>query len=279
MRRKSREISIFGVSTLDIFASAMGVFMLIAVVLFPYYMKNSRALELRDEALAEAEAQAAEAERQERRAEAAEQETEQQRERAEAAEEETEQERERAEAAEEELKETHLQVAITWEWGDGIESEDDIDLYLVDPSGNVFKHDQRTHPGVPGKLLVDTLHTPGGEIWSAARADPGVYTACIARHRFDRSADLTVEGVVAHRDGRDALPDVEIGSSVTAATRAMAAVKVHQDGEVSVHQVRQESLLRDECPAAPDQLLPIEIKGLEATGQCTCFQRGPGKHN
>lgn len=37
MRRRSREINIFNVSALDLFASALGAFILITVVLFPYF--------------------------------------------------------------------------------------------------------------------------------------------------------------------------------------------------------------------------------------------------
>ena len=37
MRTRSREINIFSMSALDLFASALGAFILIAVVLFPYF--------------------------------------------------------------------------------------------------------------------------------------------------------------------------------------------------------------------------------------------------
>ena len=40
MRRRSRELQMFSLSALDLFASAMGTFILIAVILFPYYLKN-----------------------------------------------------------------------------------------------------------------------------------------------------------------------------------------------------------------------------------------------
>ena len=38
-RKKSKEINIFSISALDLFASAMGVFLLIAIVALPYYLK------------------------------------------------------------------------------------------------------------------------------------------------------------------------------------------------------------------------------------------------
>ena len=44
MRRPSRQLNIFSISALDLFASAMGAFVIIAVILFPYYMKNDDAV-------------------------------------------------------------------------------------------------------------------------------------------------------------------------------------------------------------------------------------------
>ncbi len=45
MRRPSRELAIFSVSAIDLFASAMGSFILIAIVLFPYYLNTTTAQE------------------------------------------------------------------------------------------------------------------------------------------------------------------------------------------------------------------------------------------
>jgi hypothetical protein len=40
VHRRNRDINIFSVSVLDLFASGMGVFALLAVILFPYYLKS-----------------------------------------------------------------------------------------------------------------------------------------------------------------------------------------------------------------------------------------------
>lgn len=53
MKRKSREINIFNMSALDLFASALGAFILIAIVLFPFF-PNITDKDLRD-LLAEAQ--------------------------------------------------------------------------------------------------------------------------------------------------------------------------------------------------------------------------------
>lgn len=44
MKRKNREINIFSMSALDLFASAMGAFILIAVIALPYYLKTDKIL-------------------------------------------------------------------------------------------------------------------------------------------------------------------------------------------------------------------------------------------
>ncbi|MBE0437856.1 MAG: hypothetical protein IBX56_18905, partial [Methylomicrobium sp.] len=41
MRRRNREISIFSMSALDLFASALGAFVLLTLILLPYYLKES----------------------------------------------------------------------------------------------------------------------------------------------------------------------------------------------------------------------------------------------
>lgn len=43
MRRRSKELNIFSMSALDLFASAMGAFILITLILMPYYLNQSDA--------------------------------------------------------------------------------------------------------------------------------------------------------------------------------------------------------------------------------------------
>ena len=42
MKRRNREISIFNMSALDLFASALGAFILLAIVIFPYFPNTAR---------------------------------------------------------------------------------------------------------------------------------------------------------------------------------------------------------------------------------------------
>lgn len=43
MKKKDRNLNVFSISALDLFASAMGTFMLLAIILFPYYLKPETA--------------------------------------------------------------------------------------------------------------------------------------------------------------------------------------------------------------------------------------------
>ena len=40
MKKKNREFTVFSLSALDLFCSAMGVFMILCIIVFPYYMKE-----------------------------------------------------------------------------------------------------------------------------------------------------------------------------------------------------------------------------------------------
>ena len=43
MKRKNREINIFSMSALDLFVSALGAFILLAVVIFPHFPNTGMA--------------------------------------------------------------------------------------------------------------------------------------------------------------------------------------------------------------------------------------------
>ena len=45
MRKRNREINIFSMSALDLFASGMGAFILIMLILMPYYLNKARPLQ------------------------------------------------------------------------------------------------------------------------------------------------------------------------------------------------------------------------------------------
>jgi len=150
MRRRNREIQIFSVSALDLFASAMGVFALLAVILFPYYLKSEQQFS--------AEAQDVRVQNQ--------------------------QLREEIEKLMELLKGSYLVVVLQWDT-----FAQDVDLHVVDPAGNEFYYEETnrdgsTFPGEDAFLTVDSRDGPGVEVWLNPTADAGEYR--ILANLYDR---------------------------------------------------------------------------------------------
>ena len=121
MKPRNREINIFNISMLDVISGALGAFLIIMIVLFPYYKKESIDYQ-RDIQELKQQVQAVRQQFQmaEQRAQNAEQE-------ASEAQAEAEQNRQRARIAEQKLAKTFLVVYIRW----STEKHDTIALVLV----------------------------------------------------------------------------------------------------------------------------------------------------
>lgn len=237
IRRRKEELTVFSIATLDVFASAMGVFMLISVVLFPYYMKNADAIAARDTARAQAAAaQRANAEAQSAAAAAivAAQAAQDlaQKSSQEAAEMES-----RARAAESQLRQTFLLILINWS------TIDDVDLHVRDPTGAWFSWDRPRIQGRPGELSEDVLRGPGNEVWQVESATPGVYFVCAHRFSYRTTGPVRVRGSVYHQDGRLALNEVQLAMGESSRTLPLAAIHVDDEGKVRLQPARQAS-----CP-------------------------------
>ena len=204
MKIRSREINVFSMSALDLFASALGAFILIAIVLMPYFLRSEISeAELRT---ALEEAQAAKNELQA----SLEQEQNALREcqmREMSCQQELESARQGIEglqschaelnACEEKLSKTFLAVVIQWT------TKHDVDLHIVDPAGEEFSYSQTTIVGRPGELSADTTNGPGVEIWEVTEAPAGKYRVLYNLYRID-SDDVpaaVVKGGVYYRDG------------------------------------------------------------------------------
>ena len=236
MKRKNREISIFSMSALDLFASAMGAFILIAVVMFPYFPNTGtadqrdldealerlqqgeadnvalqgvlseirqdleRRLEAaRDAARREVDAARRAAEEARGEADAARRETEEARGDADAARQAAEEVRGEAEAAGRELERERRRkfLLVTISW----EGTDDVDLHIVDPLGNEFYYKARTHSGTVARFEEDTIRGPGNEVWLHPQVTPGEYK--IYYRLYDQhSSTVTVRGSIVHSVGR-----------------------------------------------------------------------------
>lgn len=223
MKPRNREINIFNLSMLDVISGAMGAFLIIMVVLFPYYKKETIDYRREIQQMKE-QAQAAQAAQEAARKALAE--AEQARSRAEAQAQES---RQKVEAAQRQLAKTFLVIHIQWET-----PKQDVDLHIIDPSGAEFYYEKKTIPGHPGELSVDSQFGPGNEVWTAHDAKPGDYQVYANLYNTHGETRMPVIiGRVIHRDGGTSMPNVALRESNK--KTLVATVTVDQNGAVTVH--------------------------------------------
>ena len=238
MRFRNREINVFSISALDLFASALGAFILISLVLMPYYLRvEPEEVERLRQALAGAQAAEAETRRQ---LEQTQSELEQCRQREASCRQELEAARQDAaelqacqealNACEEKLSETFLMSVIQWRTG-----KHDVDLHIIDPAGEEFSYSKTTILGRPGELSADTTDGPGVEIWEVDEAPPGEYR--VLYNLFDRKGNTqpaVVKGGVYYRDGHKELRERSLTREGRPNAVLAAVVTVGDDGSVEI---------------------------------------------
>lgn len=195
MKRKNRSIEIFNVSALDLFASAMGAFLLLAILMFPYFPNESDEDDYKRLKELQGQLQACKAEGAEldKKLETTQQEK---------------------HIAETELRDCENQEARTYltivmEWGT---SKHDIDLHVWDPGGRHFyfsKDNERgnDYPGIKDQLSTDNTNGPGIEVWEAPAARVGDYKISYKFYSRDGNAEnVDVKGKIYFRDGSKEFP-------------------------------------------------------------------------
>lgn len=253
MKRRSREVSIFSMSALDLFASALGAFILLAIVMFPYF-PNTGTADQRDLEEALGRLQEEEANSQElqevlqeiredferrladvraaaqREVEAARQERDDAQSAAAAAQQDAETARAAAAAAEQALERERRRkfLLVTVSWDD----EDDVDLHVVDPAGNEFYYGATTHRGSSARFEEDTVNGPGNEVWLHPQVTPGEYRIYYNLFRENGAPGVSVRGAVAHSIDRDELPSRRL--AVVGERTLVATVVVDRDANVTV---------------------------------------------
>ena len=229
MKPRNREINIFNLSMLDVISGAMGAFLIIMVILLPYYKKETIDYQRELQQSRTAEEAARKAVKAAETAQRAAEETARKAvESVRAAQAEAEQNRQRAEASAQQLAKTFLLVHIQWNT-----KFQDVDLHVIDPTGAEFYYEHKTHPGRPGVLSVDSQFGPGNEVWSISSAPPGDYRIyAILFNPRDVNDTPTITGSVIHRDGSTALPPTQLPTK--GLKSLVATVTVSADGRVSI---------------------------------------------
>lgn len=219
-KRKDREINIVSLSYLDVLSGALAVFIIIVMILIPYYKNETPDL---SSELLETKKQLEESMQRE-------QEARQQAENAQSGNQELER---RLEGCLDRLSNTFLAVVMKWS-----SKGDDIDLHVIAPDGNEFYYDRHNRNGVhfrssSAELSVDTIYGPGVEIWEHPLAKPGIYKIYYKFYN-DREdiGGLTIKGSIYYRDGSIRLSDVRLNRKGD--TKLIATITVKENGEVDV---------------------------------------------
>lgn len=225
MRRRSREINIFSLSALDLFASAMGAFIIIAVILFPYYLKThtksdivkekSELAKLREQVKLDANVI-------------------------------KQLERENATKSGK-LASPFISVIISWSNTNKNNGNDimgnDVDLHIDDKRlGHryYYKNKKQTLPGSPAVFEEDTLIGPGNECWSNRAAKPGRYEIHYVLYQKNMvkgaPGDAVVRGTIIHPYGRISIP-VKVLTEVSKSKRYyMGTIVVKKNGVITYEQ-------------------------------------------
>lgn len=172
MRRPLRNIEIFSMSVLDMFASALGCFIIISVLLFPYYNKT-KILERTKAEIKTTDAEIGEIKSEIQKSQQKDLEQKDELRQLVSVNAALEECHATNAACRQALAKTYLVIAIEWK------QRCDVDLHVTDPLGHEFYYGKKNwFPGSQGELSFDMQDGPGIEIWQnpdAARGDYQVH--------------------------------------------------------------------------------------------------------
>ena len=189
-------------SVLDMFASALGAFIMCAIILFPYYHEIKyfeKNIEKTKEAIRKSEEDLRAAKQRVKIDEETQRQLQQRLRAAQTSTAELDQCRADATACKASLQETFLVISIEWS------ERCDIDLYVTDPRSKKYYFGAKKFPGSDAELSLDMKDGPGIEIWQVSVATPGQYEISYepAGSRIGR---VNVKGLEIDRSGRHELP-------------------------------------------------------------------------
>ena len=271
MRLRSKEISVFNMSALDLFASALGAFILITLVLFPYFPNTGDSQERVDDVKAEleqsntrlaqtsAQLEQTRAELEQVRAQlnpALEQELQAVREQlgvCESRRQEAEATLSACQAAQRDASSMDSALGACESRNRQMQQElqscekelrkkfvlvviswgtpDDIDLHVIDPAGREFFFGRKHIPGSLAKLEEDNTKGPGNEIWLHPAAEPGTYEVYYKYFRGS-TGNVPVRGAVLTPRGRTELPAITL--RYVDEKPLVATIFVDEDGNAEV---------------------------------------------
>lgn len=232
MRKRSREINIFSMSAIDLFACTMGAFVLLTLILLPYYLKVDRSYrELAGQLQLDLAALQEEADRTDASLlsctsdltdSVAENEAQQR------------QLQSSLQQCEAIKRRDFLLITMSWD------TSDDVDLHVVDPRGRRYFYSEKVHDGSRASLELDTVTGPGNEIWLLPDSEPGEYKIYFNLFTKKQSSKpIEVWGKVHSQQRAVDLPSIVLTEQLAQSHNVaplIATVTVGSDGSIDVVQ-------------------------------------------
>jgi hypothetical protein len=215
-------------SVLDMFASALGAFIMCAIILFPYYHETKdfeKNIEKAKEAIKKSLEDLQATKQRVKMDEETEKRLQQQLHAAQTSTAELDQCRAEATACRASLNETFLVISIEWS------ERCDVDLYVKDPRGNEYSFAAKKFNGSDAELSLDMQDGPGIEIWQVSVATPGQFEISY-KPAGSRSGRVSVKGLEIDRSGRHELPTRAIQCEIKNKTK-VATIQVGSSGIVT----------------------------------------------
>jgi hypothetical protein len=154
-------------SAIDLFACTMGAFVLLTLILLPYYLKVDRSYkDLAGQLQLDLASLQVEADRADDLLLSC---TSDLTESVAAGEEQQRQLQSSLQHCEAIKRRDFLLITMSWD------TTDDVDLHVVDPRGRRYYYSDKVHEGSRASLELDTVTGPGNEIWLLPDSDPGEY--------------------------------------------------------------------------------------------------------
>ena len=272
MKSRNRELNIFSMSALDLFASAMGAFILIAFVLFPYFPNTGdsaeRVAEVRAQLeqvqnelhAARGELSACESRNQQVQAALATCEEQRlasvSRDALGECENRNRQLQSQLASCEEQQRESVSRNALgacenrNRDLEAQIESceerakkkflliimswgtSDDIDLHVVDPAGREFYYRQPSFSGSQAKLEEDNTSGPGNEIWLHPIAEVGIYKVYYKYYDSSTNSSVLIRGGVLTPEGQTSLRQTRLRRE--GEKKLVATITVDTEGNMRI---------------------------------------------
>jgi hypothetical protein len=216
-------------SVLDMFASALGAFIMCAIILFPYYHEIKyfeKNIEKTKDAIRKSEEDLQAVKQRVKLDEETQKQLQQRLRAAQTSTAELDLCRAEATACRVSLQETFLVISIEWS------ERCDIDLYVKDPRGNEYSFSTPNKlPGSDAELSLDMKDGPGIEIWQVSVATPGQYEVSY-KPAGSRIGRVSVKGLEIDRSGRHELPTRAIQCEIKNKMK-VATIQVDASGIVT----------------------------------------------